>query len=301
MRTFQKVAAVALAFVALTFTSAALAQGTHGGAQNTDTAGPITGRKIYGGAVNATKLSTAQRQKKYIDCLMNAQPRLSKLDGFTAPTGVAADINVASMPCGLSWNYIVKGTQTLLGPLLDTTGLGLDISQDQTDNDGVELVFGALNATGNYTKTVGTDAGFCLRVKMKIADVSGTDDLAIGWRKNEASQANFDDYDELASINNILGQVYTETILNNAATVTTTATGTVWLDAAVHTEEVCISGRRAYYYFDGVRIQKTVAYDFDAAEVVVPFIFFLQATTTPGKVWLQEVEIYDQVEADSRL
>jgi hypothetical protein len=299
MRTFQKVAAAALAFVALSFASITEAQGQHGGAQNTDTAGVITTRKIYGGAVNPTTLSTGLRQRKYIDCLTNAQPSLSALNGYGDPTGTAADINTARFPCGLTAQYIVKGTQTLLGPLLDTAGKGLDISQDQTDNDGVEYVFGALNTYGAFTKTVGTDAGFCLRVNMTIADVSGTDDLAIGWRKNETSQANLDDYDEMAVMNTILGVVNTETILNNAATVTTDTTKT-WADNANHTVEVCINGRNAYYYFDNVRVQKTVAYAFDNAEVVVPFLFFLQATTSPGKVWLKEVEIYDQDEANSR-
>lgn len=301
MRNFHKFAAAALALVALSFANVSIAQGTHGGAQTTDTAGNITGDKIRSGAVNSTKVSADRRQAKYVDCLMNAQPSLSAPNGYGDPTGVAADINRAMFGwCGLSAQYSVLGTQTLLGPLLDTSGKGLDISQDQTDNDGVQYVFGSLNTLGAFTKTVGTDAGFCLKVTARIADVSGTDDFDIGWRKNEAFQANVDDYDEAAWVNVNLGALVTETILNNAATVTTTTSST-WLDDATHTVEVCISGRKAFYYYDGLPIQKTVAYNFDNAEVVVPFIFFLQATTSPGKVWLKEVEIYNQTEADSRL
>lgn len=300
MRNFHKVAAVALAIVALSFASTSYAQGTHGGAQITDQAGNITGDKIRSGAVNPTKLSAPVRQHKYVDCLMNAQPSLSAPNGYGDPTGTTADINRAMFGwCGLSAQYNVLVTQTLLGPLLDTTGKGLDISQDQTDDDGVQYVFGSLNTFGAFTKTVGTDAGFCLKVTARVADVSGTDDFDIGWRKNEAFQALVDDYDEAAWINVNLGTLSTETILNNAATVTT-VTSSTWLDDATHTVEVCISGRNAYYYYDNVRIQKSIAYTFDAAEVVVPFIYFKQATTSPTKVWLREVEIYDQTEADSR-
>jgi hypothetical protein len=299
MRNFQKVAAGLLAVAALTFGSVASAQGQHGGAQNNDTAGNITTDKIHGGAVNPTTLSDGLLNHKYANCDMNSQPSLTAPNGYGDPTGTAADLNRAQFACGLTATYSVLGTQTLLGPLLDTSGKGLDISQDQTDNDGVQYVFGANNTLGQFTKVVGTDAGFCFKVTARIADVSGTDDFAIGWRKQEAMQANFDDYDELAAFNNILGVVNTETILNNAATVTTNTTKT-WADDATHTEEVCISGRKAYYYFDGVGVQKSVVYNFDNAEVVVPFIYFLQATTSPGKVWLTNVEIYDQDEANSR-
>ncbi len=291
------------AFAALVIACSILAASTvtaQGGAQNDGTAGRVDTQHIIGGAVNPTKLSDGLLNHTYALCPMNAQPSLSAPNGYGDPTGTTGDTNRAAFSwCNLMAQYHVKGTQTLLGPLLDTTGKGLDISQDQTDNDGVEYVFGALNTRGAFTHTVSSATNACLRVTARIADVSGTDDFDIGWRKNEAFQANVDDYDEAAWVNVNLGQLQTETILNNAATVTTTVTGSTWVDDATHTVEVCIKGRQAYYYYDDVRVQKTVTYNFDTGEVIEPFLFFLQATTSPGKVWLTSVEVYDASEAST--
>lgn len=258
----------------------------------------ITLAKMEAESINAHKLTNEVRQGRYWFQRFDHQPSVSKLDGFTAPTGTAADINVARFRNGLNANYIVKGTQTLLAPLLDTAGKGLDISQDQTDNDGVEYVFGGNTANNPYALTVSPSVaqqaagainnGF-LKLKLRIADVSGTDDLCIGYRKQEASQANVDDYDEGAWVNVNLGALQVETIKNNAATVTTVGTGT-WLDDATHTVEVKVLGTQVRFFYDGTEITGLPAFSFDVGEVLVPFLFFLQATTTPGKVWLVEGE-----------
>ena len=50
-------------------------------------------------------------------------------------------------------------------------------------------------------------------MKFAIADVSDTDDCAFGFRKVEAYQANIDDYDEMAALNVISGDIKIETIL----------------------------------------------------------------------------------------
>lgn len=293
MRKLKRFAWSAFAFV---FTVGGVALTMSAGVNNLWEGGRVATRHIIGGAVNASKLSDGLLYHRYAWERMDAQPSCSAPNGYGDPTGTTGDTNRCMWRSGLTASYHVKGTQTLLAPLLDTTGKGLDISQDQTDNDGVEYVFGALNTYGNFTKTVGTDSAFCVRASFTIADVSGTDDCIIGWRKNEAMQAAVDDYDEMAGLNVILGDIKTETILNNAAT-TTTDTTLNWLDGETHDLEVCIVGRRAHYYVDGAERQRAVTFDFDTSEVVVPFFYFLQATTTPGKVWWKEVEVYDKSEA----
>lgn len=244
-------------------------------------------------SINAVKLTDEVRQGKYHFERFDHQPSIFKLDGYTDPTGTAGDINTAIFRRGLHAQYIVKGTQTLLGPLLDATAgasKGLDISQDQTDNDGVEYVFGGNNSTlSPFTWTVGTHNAF-VKLKFRIADVSGTDDCALGFRKVEATQANIDDFDEAAFINVILGDIKVETILNGAATVTTD-TGLDWADDATKTLEARLVGRRVYFLVDGSPVSGLPAFSFDSGEVVCPFFFFLQATTSPGKVWWLEAEI----------
>ncbi len=241
-------------------------------------------RHISGRAVTNAKLGTdvlCKRGYMYYD--FKDQPVTSKRAGGAA-TGTAGDQNVA-MGRGVSFEYVVKGTQTILAPV--KTATGWDISQDQTDNDGVEYTAGIL-ARGDQVFTCGTDGAFSFSLKFKIADVSGTDDCAVGFRKAEAYQANIDDYDEMACLNVILGDIKIETILNNAATTTTDTTAN-WADGETHTLKVLVSAARAVtYLIDGSAPSTTAAYTFDSGEVVVPFFFFLQATTTPGVVELIE-------------
>lgn len=250
------------------------------------------GTKKYGEeSINKIKLTAALLTGKFAYYAGNSQPSISAPNGYGDPTGTTGDINRALFPglTAMSAQYHVKGTQTLLGPLLDTTGKGLDISQDQTDNDGVEYVFGALNTLGRHTSVVGTDNAY-IEITARIADVSGTDDFCIGFRKNEAFQANVDDYDEAAFVNVILGDVKVETILNNAAT-TTTDSGENWADDATHTIRVELKGRSVAFLLDGEALPGIPVFRFDSGEVVVPFLFFLQATTTPGKVWITKIEV----------
>lgn len=204
-----------------------------------------------------------------------------------AATGTAGDRNIMQTRMN-TFEYRVQGTQTILAPVLTT--VGLDISLDQTDNDGVEYTHGILSRC-EVAFTIGTSAAFSFRVKFKIADVSGTDDCCVGFRKAEAYQTAVDDYDEAAFLNVILGDIKIETILNAAATTTTDTTDN-WADAATHTLKVSITaGGVVTYLIDGVAPTTTAAFTFDSAEVVIPFFLFIQATTTPGIVELIEWEV----------
>jgi len=251
----------------------------------------ISTRAIPDGAINSAKVFTDLKKGVYGAYYGDHNPLCAtSLTSYGAPTGTAGDINtfITCGPFPAKGIYIPKGTQTLLAPLLDAT-YGLDISQDQTDNDGVEYIFGgALNALNPMAHTVGTTPDSFLRVKLKIVDVSGTDDCAVGFRKLESSQTNFDDYDELSSVNVISGNVKTETILNGGATATSGVL-TTWADNAVKEIKCVLKGRKVYSYLNGVKLA-TPAHQFDVGEVVVPFLFFLQATTSPGKVFVQELE-----------
>ena len=262
----------------------------------------ISTRAIPDGAINAAKLNASLKSGVYINKVFNDHPLVcvnTAPSYMSTPTGTGGDLNLARWITAqgvLAALIHVKGTQTLLTPLLDTAN-GLDISQDQTDNDGVEYIFGGhLGALNPLAITVGTTPNTYARLKLTIADVTGTDDCAFGFRKLEASQANIDDYDEAAFLNVILGNVKTETILNNAATVTSGTLTTV-LDGGTVDLRVQLVGRTVTYSVNGVRYGGT--FNFDSAEVVVPFFFFLQATTSPGKVYLKEFEYGRLTDVDS--
>jgi hypothetical protein len=188
--------------------------------------------------------------------------------------------NAALTPCLCT---IDDGVDLLWVPLLqqdiapDMDTGGLDIGADQTDNDGAELVGGLGGASGKPF-IIGTDPAFYFCITLTISDVSGTDDLHAGFRRASAGNATFDNYTDLATIGAISGDIYIETILNNAATTSTDTTDN-WADAA--TKKLCtyVSAAGAVTYkIDGAAPTTTAAFTFDDGDPVIPFIHYLQAS-----------------------
>jgi hypothetical protein len=213
-----------------------------------------------------------------------AQPLAVQDDG-TVASGVDTENNVLAFEKN-NFRLHNLGTQTIIVPVLEAEGL--EIGRDKTDNDGSELSLGILaRSPGSFV--VGTDA-FYLKATLTIADVSGTDDCFVGFRKAEAERANLDDYLDFAGLNVILGDIKIETALNNAATVTTDTTNN-WLDTETHTLEVYVAKTGAVTYkIDGAAPVTVAAFTFDAGDTVMAFFYFLQATTSPGKVHISRWE-----------
>ena len=259
-----------------------------------DTLGDSTKTIIPGGAVLEGDM-TRTKKNKYMHLFFDQHPIYKGkvlADGTTlahaAPTGATGDENLMIFPDGtLEWHVIV--TQTILAPALVATGLNLGM--DQTANDGIEVCPGIL-ANNRLAFVVGTDPAFYARMKFSLADVSGTDDCAFGFRKAEAYQAAVDDYDEMAAFNVVAGAIKTETIINGAATVTTDTTNT-WADTATHTLEVRVAvDGTVSYKIDGIEplVTATTDFAFDAGEVVVPFFYYIHDTDICDTIILKEFE-----------
>jgi hypothetical protein len=249
-----------------------------------DTLGDHAKTKLPGGADVDGDLKV--KDSKLVQDFFNCEPLSVKKAGAGAATGTAGDENLMKLN-GPVWEYHILGTQTIVSPTMGVGGL--DVNMDQTDNDGVEVCLG-INAANKGVFTVGTDAAFYAKMAFSIADVSGTDDCAFGFRKVEAYQANLDDYDEMACLNVISGNITIETILNGGVTTSTDTTND-WADAATHTLEVFVSAAGVVTYkIDGSAPTTTAAFTFDDAEVVVPFFYFLNASDVAGEVVLKEFE-----------
>lgn len=228
------------------------------------------GKEMQDATLKQTKLDRAFTYETF-----QTNPVTAKVAGGAAG-GTAEDTNVMAFGQNV-FEYNIKGTQTITAPSLAAGGL--NISMDLTDNDGVEITQG-ITARSPSSFKVGTSAAFYVKARLKIADVSGTDDCAVGFRKAEAYQAAIDNYDEMAALNVISGNIYTETIINNAATVSTDTTDD-WADAAEKTLEVYVSAAGLVSYkIDGVAptAVAATAFSFDEDEIVVPFFYFLHAT-----------------------
>lgn len=222
---------------------------------------------------------------KYVMETFKQNPVTAGIGGGAA-TGTAGDENVLMLPT-TAFEYHILGTQTILAPKITASGLDLG-SMDQTANDGLELNHGVLSSQ-IPSFIVGTDAGFFFRTRFSIADVSGTDDCAIGFRKVEANQANIDDYADMATLNVISGDIKIETIVGGAATVSTDTTDN-WADLATHELQVNVSADGVVtYLIDGAAPSTTAAYTFTDGLNVMPFFYFLQDTdiagTVPLMVW----------------
>jgi len=212
--------------------------------------------------------------------LFNDTPTTSILAGGAAVTTDNA-VNLWAID-GLNFECLNNQTQTLIAPVMGATGL--DIMRDATEDDGWELTQG-ITAGSRAAFTVGTDGPFHFIVRMTIADISCSDDFAIGFRKAEAYNDAVDSYDEMAAFNlNGAGTttkiIQTETILNGGTATTTALTTSTWLDTATHTLEVHVALNGAVTYkVDGVAPAEAVAFSFDAGEVVIPFMSCLLAAT----------------------
>jgi predicted component of type VI protein secretion system len=240
-------------------------------------------KKLRGRAAKSTAEAAVNSVRRNTEELFESQPLCGADNGAGAATGTTGDVNV--MLTGKNaFEYHVKGTQTLVAPSFSSSGL--DISLDQTDNDGVELTQG-ISSRSKHAFTVGTSQPFFVECQFSIADVSGTDDCAVGFRKAEAYQANIDDYDEMAVLNVISGDIKIEKILNNAATTTVDTTQN-WADAETHTLriEVGLDGK-CRFMVDGADATVSSAHTFDSGEVVVPFFFFLHSADVAGAVALK--------------
>jgi len=190
-----------------------------------------------------------------------------------AATGTAGDVNVINID-GDTFEYCMLGTQTILAP--EITAAGLNWSLDQTEDDGV-IVTRGITARNPESFVVGTDKAFFAKFRATIANVSGTDDFAFGFVKATAYPANFDDFTDAAVLNVISGAIYTETILNNAATTSTDTTDT-WADGEKHELEVRVDANGVVsFLIDGVAPTVTQSFTFDDGDRVFPCFFFLHA------------------------
>ena len=212
--------------------------------------------------------------------------------GAGAATGTGGDENICMTAKG-NYRYHMLGTQTIVG--FSPNALGMKIDLDQTADDGVELVPFGITSNSPAAFTVGSDAAFYARCRLYITDVSGTDDLAFGFRKLEAFQANIDDYDEMAAINLISGDIKIETILNGGATSTTDTTDNV-ADLAIIDLYVEVSNAGVVTFKHGLNgglaaPTVTASFTFDSAEVVVPFLYFLHATDVASGVYISKWEV----------
>lgn len=210
-----------------------------------------------------------------------------------AATGAGGDVNLMYCQQGVLLEQFIIGTQTIIGPRMD--GTGLDISLDQTAADGVEYNWGAARTNSRHAFTIGTSAAFFFEVTLNVEDLSGCDPLLIGFRKAEANNATLANYTDYATIG--INQVTSATNIVlmtevNAGGQTITDTTDAWGgDGTARTLRVLVDGSgNVTYTIDGSAPSATAAFQFDNTDVVCPFIHFVQGADVT-KVWATSLKV----------
>ena len=243
-------------------------------------AGGVTNAMLPDDGIKATKFNRAFTFEEF------ESPPVCAKQGGAAASGTNGDVNVMQLE-DTNFEYFIIGTQTLVGPTISADGLLASL--DLTNNEGVEYSQG-ITARSRAAFVIGTSAAFYLKVGLKVADVSGSDICAVGFRKTQAYAAAFADYTDKATLNKAAGDIYVTTALNNGED-SATDTEENWADGASHTLEVYVSAAGVVTFkIDGAAPTATAAFTFDTGDVVVPFFHLLHDATTPGAVHLTQWE-----------
>ena len=133
----------------------------------------------------------------------------------------------------------------------------LDISADDTtSNEGVEIVFGGDGDNTTEGVIVAGTSGACISASITITDISGTDQVQLGWRQNE----DFDGANDYTgyTVWNTVGVNATDGSIVSSQEVSeatdTDDSDVNWADGETRLLKVCISAGgvpTAYYTADG--------------------------------------------------
>ncbi len=200
---------------------------------------------------------------------------ISAAVGGGAATGVAGDTNVLYTQLN-AWQWNVIGTQTILAPKNDT--FGLNLVQDQTAGDGIELCLGQ-DANNPATYIVGTDRAISFEAVFKVEDVSGVNPLIIGLRKVQAFDSNIANYTDFVALG-IVGtteKYQTETQKTTGGVITTDTTQLA-VDGATFSLKINVSSTGVVTYFiNSVPVTVSVPYTFTTGLQIMPFIRSVEA------------------------
>tara|TARA_Y100000310_G_scaffold20682_1_gene20082 strand:- start:375 stop:1133 length:759 start_codon:yes stop_codon:yes gene_type:complete len=194
---------------------------------------------------------------------------------------------------GLHLSLSNTGTQTIVIPAASTSGM--NYGYDQTDDEGVQWVMsqnthkGTVDGDSIDRFTVGSPAFFA-ELTLQATTVAGTDDCLFGFRKVEAFQAAVDNYDEMAALNLLSGNVKSETIINNGTTSTSAALKAV-ADATSVKLGIFVSASGVVTLKIDDAAATNPSFTFDGGEVVTPFFYQLQASGAQTAIILEKLTV----------
>lgn len=229
----------------------------------------------------------------------------------TITSGTAGETNGCVID-GIPWELFVIGTQTTLLPTFlasaNSAGAGLAAEMTNTNGQGWALTPFCNHSRSRLSFVIGTDPAFFVKLKVRCADYSGCNPLAVGFKATAAGTAmqahtgTWADYTDKATIGvtaggGTSGDVQIVTALNNAAADTTTDTTDNINDTVALTLKVLVSASGVVTYQHDVAAPGTLAaptsvasFTFDSGDYAVPFIYFVEGADVSGNLELLEFE-----------
>lgn len=242
---------------------------------------------VQGIAAGQVKGSHISETSTY-ETFQTAPVCMGSLNTGAVAVGTTGATNLMAFERNIFEYFILGAGQTIVTPVIAADGLLASL--DLTNDEGVEYTQGITTRSKGAFK-IGTDGAFYMKVGLKVADVSGSDECAVGFRIAEAYNATWANYTDKASLNKIAGNINIVTALNNNADVTTDTTED-WADGESHMLEVYVSAAGVVTYkIDGDAPGTVAAFTFDTGDTVVPFFRLLHDATAPGAVHIYHWEV----------
>lgn len=226
-------------------------------------------------------------------------------DDMTVKSVTDAQVNIVhGSPLGLV-SYREELTKTASSWLVadGTLDIGAD---DTTDDEGVEIVFGGQGTITTEGVIVAGTSGACVSASITLTDISGTDQIQLGWRQNEtftdvAAYAGYTIWNTVG-VNAVDGSIVSSQEVSEATD--TDDSGVNMADGETRAFKVCIDadGVPTAFYSDALTDGETaeVAYNaitmtntgstLTAGTQLYPFLSFLAAGTdgpNPLVLWVQ--------------
>jgi hypothetical protein len=226
-----------------------------------------------------------------------ARVDFSKANGFQCTTRelgaacVSTDAKENFFTFGGSlYPIVVHNTAANSDIMFTESATGWVVPNDNTDDDGIEIGFGAL-ATSVCAFSPGQ--AYYVKATFTIPDVSDYDVAALGFRNDTNTYVAIDDptdvntttpaYTDFAMINVTAGDFRIYTQDDDATAVDTDITTSAWLDGEAHTLMVKVSSAGVVTYFvDGTAAAGAVAFTLDqaATDIFVPMLLFAKGGTS---------------------
>jgi hypothetical protein len=187
-----------------------------------------------------------------------------------APVGTTGAVNNVAIQGGsIMQEFVVGAGQTIIQPIMGANGL--IVNGDQANAEGYEYNFPYLQYT------IGTSAAFAFELGLYINDMDGAAPYVFGFRKTEANNAAWANYTDYATMGMIAASsivnIVTATELNSGGQTVTDTTDAWGGDGSTNTLRVLVDASgNVTYTINGAAPTASVAFQFDNADVVIPFI-----------------------------